>query len=66
MAETYELTKQDVADILSGTLDFVRENGHAVAVKHAAETPQRPVGILIFVGNLALIEGKIKSLEETS
>jgi len=59
------VTRQDVADILAGTLQLLKEHGLAVGVRPAAAKPERAAGLLIFVSGVTLAaDGNLAALEE--
>ncbi|MBK8988987.1 MAG: hypothetical protein IPM39_23435 [Chloroflexi bacterium] len=65
-ADEYELTPQDTAEILAGTLQLLQENGLAVSVKNARRIENRPPGLLIFVSGVGVAgDGNLAALEES-
>ena len=64
MAESYDLTIEDLADILTTTLDELMDGGVQIGVKETPAKNGRPAGILIFCGNFAVHDGKIVPLVE--
>ncbi|MCA9875925.1 MAG: hypothetical protein KC441_19770 [Anaerolineales bacterium] len=64
-SDEYQVTRQDVADILAGTLQLLTEHGLAVGVRSAAAKPERAAGLLIYVSGVTLAaDGNLAALEE--
>ncbi len=62
-SEEYEITAQDVADILAGTLNLLKENGLSVGVRPSAEKPGRAAGLLIYVSAITVADdGKLEAI----
>ena len=59
MAETYELTKSDLVDILAVTLAELAANDHQIAVRPSPAKNGRPDGIMIFCGGFDFVNGLI-------
>lgn len=63
--EEYQVTKQDVADMLAGTLQMLQENGLIVSVKNARQVDGRPPGLLVFVSGVGVAtDGNLAALDE--
>jgi hypothetical protein len=62
--EEYKITPQDVADILAGTLELLRDNGLLVGIRPAPAKDGRRAGLMVFVGGLTVIDGNIAPVEE--
>ena len=54
-----ELTKSDLADIMTTTLETLIKNGITVGVKSVSSTDTRESGIVIFCGGFAVANNKI-------
>jgi len=50
----YELTGQDLADILSSALSLLRDSGHQVGLRDVPQKNSRPAGVMIYISNLAV------------
>lgn len=66
-SEEYQVTRQDVADILASTLQLMKEQGLVVGVRPAAAKAERAAGLLIYVSGITLAaDGNLAALEEGS
>ena len=57
--ETYKVTPQDVADILAGTFELLRDNGLSVGIRPAPAKDGRAAGMLVFVSGITVINGNL-------
>lgn len=54
--EEYQVTPQDLADILGSGLGLLRDNGIRVGVRPVPQKNDRPPGIMIYIAGLDLDE----------
>jgi hypothetical protein len=54
--EEYQVTPQDLADILGSALDLLRDNGIRIGLRPVPQKDQRPPGIMVYVGGLTVDE----------
>jgi hypothetical protein len=52
--DTYEITLQDAADILAGTLELLRDKGFSIGLRNAEANAKRAVGLMVFIEGLRL------------
>lgn len=64
-SEEYQVTRQDVADILASALQMLQENGLTVSVKNARQVDGRSPGLLIYVSGVGVAtDGNLTALDE--
>lgn len=63
--ETYKVTPQDVADILAGTFELLRDNGLPVGIRPTPAKDGRRAGMLVFVGGITVVDGNLTPILES-
>lgn len=56
--DNYKPSEQDAVDMLSRTLEILRESGVQVAINNVPAKSDRPAGLVIFAGNVTYEQGK--------
>jgi len=64
--DTYEITDQDAADILAGTLQLLRDRGLPVGIRPAPANTNRPTGLMVFIGGVTIEDGNLIAIEEAT
>jgi hypothetical protein len=54
--EEYQVTPQDLADILGSALELLRDNGVRIGVRSVPQKEERPAGVMVYVGGLIIGE----------
>lgn len=54
--DEYQVTPQDLADILGSALELLQENGTRIGIRPVPQKNERPAGVMVYVGGLTVSE----------